>query len=146
MSPPTWVVWIEIILKTKNYKKQHRHHPHGWCGLKFNLSELEKQVILGHHPHGWCGLKSTLIEVKSIAKRSPPTWVVWIEIKNYFDNDADYKSPPTWVVWIEILIRNFNSKIVLSHHPHGWCGLKLCWKTSQKSAYRHHPHGWCGLK
>ena len=56
------------------------HHPHGWCGLKFEIKKLELNIkkspptrvvwieitpqniddiqSICHHPHGWCGLKS----------------------------------------------------------------------------------------
>ena len=34
------------------------------------------------------------------------------------------KSPPTWVVWIEIQLLRESLYLNLSHHPHGWCGLK----------------------
>ena len=56
-------------------------------------------------------------------------------------------SPPTRVVWIEIKVRGTQSKRLLRHHPHGWCGLKCfsCRAVCAKFT-GHHPHGWCGLK
>ena len=35
-SPPTRVVWIEIPDNEKVPLSILGHHPHGWCGLKFN--------------------------------------------------------------------------------------------------------------
>ena len=57
---------------------------------------------------------------------SPPTRVVWIEIRlcvSYWC--YCYRSPPTRVVWIEIRIKRCFRWILSSHHPHGWCGLKF---------------------
>ena len=80
-SPPTRVVWIEIIIKklreSKGLVTTHtggvdwnlaelaqmeeavRHHPHGWCGLKFG-GDSKSLLQVCHHPHGWCGLKSSI--------------------------------------------------------------------------------------
>ena len=78
-----------------------------------------------HHPHGWCGLKFGKIRKKSNGIKSPPTRVVWIEInddiKTFIAENVtthtggvdwncvlagntmlSYRSPPTRVVWIEI--------------------------------------------
>ena len=106
---------------------QHRHHPHGWCGLKYKNNcekkrerqespptrvvwieiKLDKDVFqkaLSHHPHGWCGLKFCTISWFCLATMSPPTRVVWIEIPHGGGYDGSkYTSPPTRVVWIEIL-------------------------------------------
>ena len=35
-----------------------------------------------HHPHGWCGLKFEEQASAMGMDTSPPTRVVWIEIKN----------------------------------------------------------------
>ena len=34
-SPPTRVVWIEISITGGVAPSTSRHHPHGWCGLKY---------------------------------------------------------------------------------------------------------------
>ena len=105
-SPPTRVVWIEI-----------------------SVSVLLSTVTFSHHPHGWCGLKSTTLYEQIITKLSPPTRVVWIEINAYRLKTGMAESPPTRVVWIEMLILSHLTLYLISHHPHGWCGLKLCKQT-----------------
>ena len=79
--------------------------------------------------------------------KSPPTWVVWIEIYHHLHlmKQID-KSPPTWVVWIEI--RCFFSwciPLYVTTHMGG-----VDWNLYIKSFFVadgcHHPHGWCGLK
>ena len=79
------------------------------------------------------------------------------------------RSPPTRVVWIEIKLAPLKLVRLTCHHPHGWCGLKFrVLQNSQRSKAvtthtggvdwnmqerenillddSHHPHGWCGLK
>ena len=60
-SPPTRVVWIEIDEPRLTFSEDKRHHPHGWCGLKFVLGIIYLPSIFSHHPHGWCGLKYKMV-------------------------------------------------------------------------------------
>ena len=146
------------------------HHPHGWCGLKLVMQMTKEQSQLSHHPHGWCGLKSTTLYEQIITKLSPPTRVVWIEIEMFeiFDGVDAVTTHTGGVDWNNYY--GIECKLAQSsHHPHGWCGLKLfsCYRTHchprvtthtggvdwNRSSQGlilidsgHHPHGWCGLK
>ena len=121
-----------------NFKFCHflfRHHPHGWCGLKFKREKTEDEN--NSSPPTWVvwieisnanDQRAVTIEVTThtggvdwnfkvlnallVPPTSPPTRVVWIEIYRLgYEQWCNSMSPPTWVVWIEILCifrgRNF---------------------------------------
>ena len=89
------MVWIEIHTNLHICLNSTRHHPHGWCGLKFRL--------VAPFEHG--------------GSKSPPTRVVWIEIIGTRYAGKQIKSPPTRVVWIEIFIQSLvtDNKAVTTH-------------------------------
>ena len=79
-SPPLWVAWVEIeIISTLPADLAVATLMGGvsWNLLSAPLFSLEYR----RHPHGWCELKFISTSNKSINTRSPPTWVVWVEIK-----------------------------------------------------------------
>ena len=116
-SPPTWVVWIEILRSLRVRLLIESHHPHGWCGLKYH-AEVSYIVADSHHPHGWCGLKLLFncFKVIEMPVTTHMGGVDWnhIQIIKYHKNTS---SPPTWVVWIEIRLQYHLAKayIVTTH-------------------------------
>ena len=55
-----------------------------------------------------------------ISDRSPPTRVVWIEMKDDWQKEFDGMSPPTRVVWIEIVLTViFEQAILVTTHTGG---------------------------
>ena len=81
-----------------------------------------------HHPHGWCGLKYTTIAAMQQLVKSPPTWVVWIEINLWGCNQHWCVSPPTWVVWIEMGLKvDFCCLFLVTTHMGGvdWNSIKI---------------------
>ena len=102
LSPPTWVVWIEILTFTSNADTINRSPPTWVVWIEIYAWSVGVDYSNGHHPHGWCGLKSDGIGYTLKRNVSPPTWVVWIEIVIVFKIIHTAESPPTWVVWIEI--------------------------------------------
>ena len=113
--------WFSIC---NNETKELGHHPHGWCGLKLLVFKLV-QGQKCHHPHGWCGLKS---QIPKLAKgglvvtthTGGVDWNNRVQRRNY----RLRRSPPTRVVWIEIKSPSQRRLTTHCHHPHGWCGLK----------------------
>ncbi len=85
-SPSARMVWIEIRKHGCELLLCARHHPQGWCGLKFfggfhqpdvflspsarmvwiEIASVHYEVALRnrHHPHGWCGLKCEFVHDK----------------------------------------------------------------------------------
>ena len=168
LSPPTRVVWIEIgiclFTTNKNWVTTHTG------GVDWNPIDVHiDRAVKSHHPHGWCGLKLLLNNIQKKKQESPPTRVVWIEIRYGYacrwqgsvtthTGGVDWNkvrkhyqtlwkmSPPTRVVWIEIAVQIDEKQTESRHHPHGWCGLKSYRLPSLNFVSGHHPHGWCGLK
>ena len=86
--------------------RDHRHLPHGRCGLKLRL----KVVILesfSHLPHGRCGLKCVGANGETYESASPPAREVWIEIHTDSAGGGNTGSPPAREVWIEINVIMF---------------------------------------
>ena len=80
-SPPTRVVWIEILRFNKVSLTIMRHHPHGWCGLKLKVfCCLRNYSHVTTHTGGVDWNKNKLLTLLLI-QLSPPTRVVWIEIR-----------------------------------------------------------------
>ena len=118
--------WCGLKLTTSSidFIKSESHHPHGWCGLKFSHNAENWLDTCGHHPHGWCGLKYNNAFLPLSKVKSPPTRVVWIEIRN---------------------VRKIRKNIRVTTHTGG-----VDWNFKENCIHRisggHHPHGWCGLK
>ena len=162
-------------------------------GVDWNNQNKESVAnAFGHHPHGWCGLKFVILDIQVQYRRSPPTRVVWIEIFTVTNADntkivtthtggVDWNESPTLrqkplyyvtthtggVDWNRFCWFCFCCDF--GHHPHGWCGLKFEIKKLELNIKKspptrvvwieitpqniddiqsicHHPHGWCGLK
>ena len=116
-------------------------------GVDWNLPDVEDGIEwTSHHPHGWCGLKFNIIFMRRHCIMSPPTRVVWIEIELSISDiiNIDVTTHTGGVDWnccTTVII-----DIIRCHHPHGWCGLKYRWVARAVMLMSHHPHGWCGLK
>ena len=151
------------------FPRCYSHHPHGWCGLKLPLlREITRGKEVTTHTGGVDWNFNTGLNL-STTLWSPPTRVVWIEIRYGYacrwqgsvtthTGGVDWNkvrkhyqtlwkmSPPTRVVWIEIAVQIDEKQTESRHHPHGWCGLKSYRLPSLNFVSGHHPHGWCGLK
>ena len=125
MSPPTWVVWIEIWSITNCDCKTRSHHPHGWCGLKSIQPICYNCTYTSHHPHGWCGLKSySVLDCLNI-------WSVTTHM-----GGVDWN-------WIRLDSSNISVKVTTHMGGVDW---NSNWLTDWWYKLCHHPHGWCGLK
>ena len=108
VSPPTRVVWIEIIDLT--LKKPSLMSPPTrvvWIEI-LDLFKAQNPEIVTTHTGG----------------------VDWNWYNHIFFT-LGIRSPPTRVVWIEICADSFLYCSIVCHHPHGWCGLKYLANSSK---------------
>ena len=56
-SPPTWVVWIEIHTSFLHHEKSKKSPPTRVVWIEINYADFLTNLTRRHHPHGWCGLK-----------------------------------------------------------------------------------------
>ena len=78
-SPPTRVVWIEII-NGVSMSFGNRSPPTRVVWIEIIPDAVKDLSATSHHPHGWCGLKCKCQQQSKTILKSPPTRVVWIEI------------------------------------------------------------------
>ena len=100
------------------------HHPHGWCGLKYKIGGNGGDTEPSHHPHGWCGLK----------------WI-WQAIAWHLTTVTTHTGGVDW----NRKYQNWRKADLVTTHTGG-----VDWNTSSSTkssdTVSHHPHGWCGLK
>ena len=168
-SPPTRVVWIEIMLRiTLSLTPIVTTHTGGvdWNiffeketdpvtyvtthtgGVDWNRHKLpDWGPFYSHHPHGWCGLKSRRLQ-QQVARNWVTTHTGGVDW-NFSNccNSLVCLSVTTHTGGVDWNCCGFYNLIhSFGHHPHGWCGLKFVCFLQLFVKECHHPHGWCGLK
>ena len=149
LSPPTRVVWIEISVGFYLYSTTNASPPTRVVWIEMCSTQYIFINVPRHHPHGWCGLKSFLKPQRLTNMVSVTTHTGGVDwnfgLSNLYISRLLVTTHTGGVDWN--FIGDTSILSYSSHHPHGWCGLKLILrKLKQRQKNCHHPHGWCGLK
>ena len=167
-SPPTRVVWIEIMYNPKKPPRATGHHPHGWCGLKCPLVSIN-EVYEGHHPHGWCGLKFLLnFRRTKLVSHHPHGWcglkskaprlLAEAPAVTTHTGGVDWNSGQTKEPYLNSVTTHTGgvdwncNLLTLEQMPMSSPPTRVVWIEIFLSHFydgfnfSHHPHGWCGLK